>query len=115
MKKMNINLAKFKHAITKTKKGTNCIVLPIEDNDFVLGKNNDVYLDLIAFEIKNKKPDQLNTHLLKQSIPKEKYEKLTDEEKTQKPIIGNAKLTDDFDNSNNNNNFTEEIDNKLPF
>lgn len=66
-----------------------CLVIPIDQNHLFKGEKG-IYLDIMAFEIKNKKGDSKDTHLLKQSLPKEDYEALTDEEKKEIPIIGNA-------------------------
>lgn len=72
-----------------------CLVIPIEQNHLFKGEKG-IYLDIMAFEIKNKKGDSKDTHLLKQSLPKEDYEALTDEEKKEIPIIGNAILWTGF-------------------
>jgi hypothetical protein len=47
-----------------------------------------VYLDLIAFELKEKKENK--THLIKQKIPKEIFKALSDEQKGATPILGDV-------------------------
>lgn len=65
-----------------------CVVIPIDANNLVRGEKG-VYLDLMGFELKERKPDRKDTHLVKQSLPKEQFEKLTDEQKKALPILGN--------------------------
>src|SRR5690606_32516404 len=90
---IKINLRQFKNVIKdmKRKDGTTvkCLVLPIESNHFFEGEKG-IYADLTAFQIKNKVGDSKDTHLLKQSFPKEYYESLSDEDKKELPILGNA-------------------------
>lgn len=64
-----------------------CIVIPIEANHLFKGKSG-IYLDMTAFELKEIKDNQ--THLIKQSLPKEVYQKQTEEEKKAMPILGNV-------------------------
>ena len=64
-----------------------CVIIPIEVNHLFKG-NSGIYLDMTAFELKEKKDNQ--THLIKQSLPKEVYQKQTDEEKRAMPILGNV-------------------------
>jgi len=86
-----INLAMFKHAIqTKKKKNgeeVECIVIPIVDNNLFKSDNGNVYLDLIAFD--SVKTEYKQTHLVKQSLPKEIREAMSEEERKSQPIIGN--------------------------
>lgn len=71
-----------------------CLVIPVEDNNiFVTTDENNhpkaAYIDLTAWELKNPKYDE--THMIKQSLPKEVREKMTDEEKKAIPILGGLK------------------------
>ena len=71
-----------------------CLVIPVEDNNiFVTTDENNhpkaAYIDLTAWELKNPKYDE--THMVKQSLPKEVREKMTDEEKKAMPILGGLK------------------------
>lgn len=83
-----INLTQFKHVIRKMqgKEGiVDCIVLPIDTNHFYRGEKG-VYADFRGFELKEKRENQ--THLVKQSYPKEVFDKMTDQEKSEMPIVG---------------------------
>ena len=70
-----------------------CIIIPIDNNYIYRGKSG-LYLDLTAFEVRNPKEGQKDTHILKQSLPKEVYETLTEDEKRALPIMGNAMVVD---------------------
>lgn len=93
-----LNLLKLKRAGIMQIQGRTevlrCLVVPIEDNSiFVTTDDNNqpkaAYLDLTAWELKNPKYDE--THMIKQSLPKEVREKMTDEEKKAMPILGGLK------------------------
>lgn len=90
---IKIDLRQLKHIIQKLKRkdGTEveCLTIPINENNLFKGEKG-VYLDLTAFELKNKQPGSKDTHIVKQSLPKEVFEKMTDEEKRALPILGNA-------------------------
>lgn len=89
-----LNLMQLKAAIRRMD-GANgpidCIVLPIEANHFFRGEKG-IYLDITAFELKEKKGDNKDTHLVKQSLPKEVYEVMTDDQKRALPILGNLRV-----------------------
>jgi hypothetical protein len=93
---VKVNLMALK-AVTQWQDGANgpveCLIIPI-DNNFLYRGQNSLYLDLTAFQIRNPKEGQKDTHILKQSLPKEVYETLTDEEKKAMPIMGNAMVVD---------------------
>ena len=90
---VKIDLRQLKHIVQKLKRkdGTEveCLTIPITENNLFKGEKG-VYLDLTAFELKEKRADSKDTHLVKQSLPKEVFEKMTDEEKRALPILGNA-------------------------
>ncbi len=67
---------------TQTKR---CLVIPIDDSGMYLGQKG-LYLDLTAIELRE--PQYQDTHCIKQSLPKEVFEQLTDEQKQQLPILG---------------------------
>jgi len=87
-----LNLAELKHT-RKLLKGTSgeidCLIIPINENNLFKGEKG-LYLNLYHIELKNPKEGQKNTHLVKQSLPKELYEKMTDEAKKEMPILGNS-------------------------
>lgn len=86
-----INLMNL-HAVKRFEKGAaglvECLIIPIEKNKLFIGEKG-VYLDLVAFEITNKKNDSKDTHLIKQSLSKEERELMTDEAIKAMPILGN--------------------------
>lgn len=90
---IRLNLRQLKH-VRRTMTGQDgrkldVIILPIEENQFYVGEKGD-YLDITAIEIKNKVGDSKDTHLLKQSFPKEMYDAMSEEQKQSYPILGNA-------------------------
>ena len=88
---IKINLRQLKSAV-RTMKGNSgdieCVVIPIAANHLIVGEKG-VYLDMQAYELKEKKADRKDTHLIKQGFPKEVFDAMTDEEKKTTPIIGN--------------------------
>lgn len=92
---LKINLLQYKAVIQKVKnssgKDVECVVIPIEMNGLIKGEKG-VYADFAAFEFKAKKEGDLNTHLIKQSLPKETFQKMSDEDKKAMPIFGNLRV-----------------------
>ena len=87
-----LNLASLKHTrkLLKAKSGEiDCLIIPINENNLFKGEKG-LYLDLYHIQLKNPKEGQTNTHLVKQNLPKELYEKMTDEQKKEMPIIGSS-------------------------
>ena len=83
------------HAVKKMMPGqlgpVECLIIPIQKNNLFVGDKG-VYLDLIAFEVENKKSDSKDTHLIKQSLSKEVREKMTSEQLNAMPILGNLQV-----------------------
>lgn len=79
-----IDLLKIKGAMKTEldgKKGkVKVVVLPIEYANLYEGEKG-VYLDLIGFPLRNPDPSRKDTHLVKQSLPKEK-------QRDDDPILG---------------------------
>ena len=96
---LKVNLLKLRKAgIVKIKgrdESLDCVVLPIKYNHIFMSRDEDTnkiksaYLDLTAWAMNNPKYDE--THLLKQSLPKEVREQMSDEEKNDLPILGGMK------------------------
>lgn len=68
--------------------------MPIEDNHLFESVNEDgspkaVYLDLTAFALREAKYEQ--THIVKQSLPKDVRESMTKEQLDAMPILGGIK------------------------
>ncbi len=94
---------------TGTKK---CIVIPVEDAGLYVGEKG-VYLDLTAFELREVKFDQ--THIVKQSMKKELYNSLTEEERNAIPIIGGIKMFQSPSMPSDNLTLSPEEADDLPF
>lgn len=79
----------LQHKVEKRKTTTgetiDVITIPIKNNNLFLSEKGNVFLDLIAFEVAPEKRKTEDTHLVKQSLPKDKQ---TDKD----PIIGNLKV-----------------------
>jgi len=92
---IKLNLKQLKHIEREMKgkdgKKIRVLIFPVSENNFYEGDKG-TYLDMTAIEIKNKKGDSKDTHLVKQNLPKEVYSNMTDEEKKSTSILGNAIL-----------------------
>lgn len=114
---IKINLEALK-CVKQKKKGKNgevmCLVLPIDANHLYKGEKG-TYLDLQAFELKNPKEDSKDTHLVKQSLPKDVYEKMNEEEKRAIPILGNAIVWGGVQNNDVHEAEVIEEEDNLPF
>ena len=73
----------------KDSKVKRCLVIPIEENHLYEGEKG-IYADFIAWEMREKKENGA-THLIKQSLPKEVRDGLTDLEKKALPIFGDLR------------------------
>ncbi len=66
-----------------------CLVIPIEENHLYEGEKG-IYADFIAWEMREKKENGA-THLIKQSLPKEARDGMSEEEKRALPIFGDLR------------------------
>lgn len=111
-----INLAAFKHVVRKMKnkagEEVKVIIIPLPDNHVFEGEKG-LWVDLTAIAVANPKYD--DTHIIKQGLPKEVYEKLTDEEKKNTPIFGNMGPWKNKGVAGANVQTTADIDDDLPF
>lgn len=85
---VKINLAGLKHTVQKMKGASGeveVLIIPVDAN-FLFRGDKGMYLDLVAWAIEN--PKYEDTHMLKQSLPKEVAEKQSKEEKYAMPIMG---------------------------
>jgi hypothetical protein len=89
---LKLNLAGLKHTVQKMK-GANgeveVLIIPIDANHLYRGEKG-MYLDLQCIELKNPREGSKDTHLVKQSLPKDVYNAMSDEDKKAQPILGNA-------------------------
>ena len=88
-----------------------CLIIPLGKNYLFKGEKG-VYLDLTAFELKEKKENK--THLIKQTIPKEIFKTLTDEQKKATPILGDVSVWERNEEPVSDLT-TLEVDSDLPF
>ena len=93
-KNIKIDLTAFAGAgkITLTGKDgkqKKCLVIPIEENHLYEGEKG-IYADFIAWEMREKKENGA-THLIKQSLPKEARDGMSEEEKRALPIFGDLR------------------------
>lgn len=89
-----------------------CLIIPLEVNHLFKGKSG-VYLDLTAFELKEKKENK--THLIKQTLPKEIFKAMTDEQKRATPILGDVSTWEHQESEPVNNLTTLPENSNLPY
>lgn len=65
-----------------------CLIIPVDDAGLFVGEKG-VYLNLTAIEMQN--PKYSETHCVKVSFDKDRYEAMTEDEKKAQPIIGGMK------------------------
>jgi hypothetical protein len=91
---IQLNLAKLKHVVktTKNKEGNDIqvLIIPIKENDLFLGEKT-VSINLRAMELKEKRVEgkKITTHFIKQSVNKDTYNSMTEEQRNAMPIFGN--------------------------
>lgn len=114
-----LNLSGLKCVIQK-KKGKSgdidCLVIPIDQNHLFRGEKG-VYLDLTHIPLKNQRENSKDTHLVKQQLPKDVYNSMSEDERKEMPILGNTVVWGSSGNSVGNAPEPEEIDESddLPF
>lgn len=64
-----------------------CIIIPIDDNPGVYLGEKGCYLNLSAYETQNNQYG--DTHMVKQNLPKEVRERMTEDERRSQPVLGN--------------------------
>lgn len=86
------DLLKLKNSFVTNLKGKTatkrCLVIPIDDSNLFVGEKG-VYLNLTAIEMREERYG--DTHVLKQSLPKEVYQALSEDERNAQPILGSLK------------------------
>lgn len=89
---IKIDLLKLKNSFVTNLKGKaatkRCLVIPIDDSGVYLGEKG-VYLNLTAVEMREQRYG--DTHVLKQSLAKEVYQAMSEEERMAQPIFGALK------------------------
>ena len=84
---IKIDLLKLKNSFV-TNLTKRCLVIPIDDSGVYLGEKG-VYLNLTAVEMREQRYG--DTHVLKQSLAKEVYQAMSEEERMARPIFGALK------------------------
>lgn len=96
---IKLELSNLKDACLATANGRKCVVIPVDANKgIVIGKKG-VYLNLVAIKMKQPSKYGNYTHFVKESLDKEVYQALSDEERNAIPIIGNLKAMGGEDDS----------------
>jgi hypothetical protein len=91
---IKVTLSQLKHSIQKFKGSTgvvDCLVIPIDINKLYRGEKG-IYLDMVAFEVKEKKEGNKDTHIIKQSFSKDDRDKMTEDQQKAMPILGNMRI-----------------------
>ena len=104
------------HCVCRFEKGAagpvECLIIPLEKNHLFKGEKG-IYLDLSAFELKEKKENK--THLIKQQLPKDVFKAMTDEQKKATPILGDVTTWDHVEVDPVSSGETLPEDSDLPF
>lgn len=82
--KINLALMNGVKTITSKKNNEKYVCIPLSDNYIFEGKKG-LYLDLTAYSYDGKFGE---SHFLKNRIPKDIYEKMSEEDKKNTPILG---------------------------
>lgn len=90
---IKVDLQKLQNAFLRNFTGRTatkrCICIPIDDNPSIFLGEKGCYLNLTANEVENSQYG--DTHYVKGDIPKEVYDKMTDEQRRSYPILGNMR------------------------
>ncbi len=79
------NMTSAKTGVTKR-----IVCIPVDDNPNIYVGEKGIYLNLTANQNRDGQTSQYgDTHYVKADVPKEVYERLTDEQKQQLAILGN--------------------------
>lgn len=71
---------------TQTKR---CVVIPVDDAELFVGEKG-VYLNMVAMEMQE--PKFGDTHYIKVSVDKDRYNSMTEAERKQQPILGGMRI-----------------------
>jgi hypothetical protein len=118
----SINMAVLKHVIME-KKGKDGqplkgMFIPIEANRLQEHSSGGIYLNVVAFELKE--PKDWATHIVKQSFTKKERGAMGEDELSGLPILGNIKVSDGTPPAQDNNAAPDQVmdgdsDDDLPF
>ena len=86
------DLLKLKGAFVTNLKGKTatkrCLIIPVDEANLYVGEKG-AYLNMTAIEMRE--PKYSETHCVKQSLDRERYDAMTDEERNAQPILGGMK------------------------
>lgn len=86
------DLLKLKGAFVTNLKGKTatkrCLIIPVDEANLYVGEKG-VYLNMTAIEMRE--PKYSETHCVKQSLDRERYDAMTDEERNAQLILGGMK------------------------
>lgn len=98
---IRLDLLKLNGACLQNIKGNTatkrCLIIPIDENDSIFLGEKGCHLSLIAFQLQT--PKYEDTHCIKPSIPKNKRETMTPQQKEAIPIIGGLHQAPDNPNA----------------
>lgn len=90
---IKIDALKFRGAFMRNLTGKTatkrCLIIPVDDNPSIFLGEKGCYMNFTAVEVQN--PQYGDTHLIKGDIPKEVYERMSDEERKAQPVFGNVR------------------------
>lgn len=118
---VKINLFKLRKVRFIKKDDELFVCIPVKANSLFQGEKG-IYLECTGWQLQNSEFG--DTHMVKLSVNKEIYEKLTEEQRKKLPIIGSMKelsFKGQIDNELQNNDFSEvpnnysDVDDDLPF
>lgn len=112
--KINLALLNNVKTITSKKNNEKYVCIPLSDNYIFEGRKG-LYLDLTAYSYEGKFGE---SHFIKNRIPKDVYEKMSDEDKKNTTIIGSMSILE-MDNGITEKadiqDFNEVLEEDLPF
>lgn len=93
-----LNLTKLQHVVSKTKKGNDVIIIPVDANHLYKSDKGNIFLDIFMWENEeNSKAKEFGDFSIKQSLPKDVQEKMKADnegkdkaDKVYAPSLGNA-------------------------
>ena len=112
--KINLALMNKVQTITSKKNNEKYVCIPLSNNYIFEGRKG-LYLDLTAYSYDGKFGE---SHFLKNRIPKDVYEKMSDEDKKNTPILGSLsplEMDNGITEKADYQEFEEVSENDLPF
>lgn len=89
---IKIDLLKLKDSFITNLKGKSetkrCLIIPVDDARLFVGEKG-VYLNLTGVEMQEARYD--DTHFVKQQLPKDVYQAMSDDERAKQPILGSMR------------------------